>query len=391
MSLTNPSSLPRLIAALALALVLVAGCKVGPNFKRPAAPEVSDYTATPLSTTAAIPEVSAGQAQRFASGSDIVADWWTLFHSVPLNELIARSLANNPDLKAAQAALSVARENMLAQRGAFYPAVAASLSASRQRQSGEIAPTPNSNTFLYNLFTPQVSVSYVPDVFGLNRRTAESLRAQEQEVRFQMIATYTTLTANVVVAAIQERSLQGQVDATRRLIDINSSMLQILQYQFAKGYASRLDLAAQESQLAQVSATLPPLLKQSAQMHDLLAVLTGQFPSQTPVDTFELSSLLLPEELPVSLPSALVAQRPDVLQAEENLHDAGAKVEPAAEYSADGGRRQHGAGDQSAVHLRHGLLGCRRRGDRADIPRRGTAARGARSESRVPGGRSAVS
>jgi NodT family efflux transporter outer membrane factor (OMF) lipoprotein len=141
-----------------------------------------------------------------------------------------------------------------------------------------------------------------------------------------MIATYTTLTANVVVAAIQERSLQGQVDATRRLIDINSSMLQILQYQFAKGYASRLDLAAQESQLAQVSATLPPLLKQLAQMHDLLAVLTGQFPSQTPIDTFELSSLQLPEELPVSLPSALVAQRPDVLQAEENLHDASAKV-----------------------------------------------------------------
>jgi NodT family efflux transporter outer membrane factor (OMF) lipoprotein len=324
MILTDPSSLPRLIAALAL--VLVAGCKVGPNFKRPAAPEVSDYTATPLSSTAATPEVAAGQAQRFASGSDIVADWWTLFHSVPLNELITHSLANNPDLKAAQAALSVARENMLAQRGAFYPAVAASFSASRQRQSGEIAPTPNSNTFLYNLFTPQVSVSYVPDVFGLNRRTAESLRAQEQEVRFQMIATYTTLTANVVVAAIQERSLQGQVDATRRLIDINSSMLQILQYQFAKGYASRLDLAAQESQLAQVSATLPPLLKQLAQMHDLLAVLTGQFPSQTPIDTFELSSLQLPEELPVSLPSALVAQRPDVLQAEENLHDASAKV-----------------------------------------------------------------
>ena len=139
-------------------------------------------------------------------------------------------------------------------------------SATRQRQSGQIAPALNSNAFLYNLFTPQVSVSYVPDVFGLNRRTVESLKAQEQEVRFQMIATYTTLTANVVVTAIQEASVQMQIDATRQLIDINSNMVQILQYQFDKGYASRLDVAAQESQLAQVTATLPPLLKQSAQL-----------------------------------------------------------------------------------------------------------------------------
>jgi NodT family efflux transporter outer membrane factor (OMF) lipoprotein len=309
-----------------LAVMLVAGCKVGPNFKTPAAPEVSDYTAAPLATTAATPAVSGGQAQRFASGRDITADWWTLFHSQPLDELIARSLANNPDLKAAQAALSVARENVLAQRGAFFPAVAAGFSASRQRQSGQIAPTPNSNTFLYDLFTPQVSVSYVPDVFGLNRRTAESLRAQEQEVRFQMIATYTTLTSNVVVAAIQERSLQTQIDTTGQLIAINSHMLQILEYQSSKGYASGLDVAAQKSQLAQITATLPPLLKQLAQTQDLLAVLTGRFPSQAPGETFELASLQLPEELPVSLPSALVAQRPDVRQAAENLHDASAKV-----------------------------------------------------------------
>ena len=249
-----------------------------------------------------------------------------MFHSKPLNELIEQSLTNNPDLKAAQAALSVARENVLAQRGAYYPSVTAGFSASRQRQSGQIAPTPNSNAFQYNLFTPQVSVSYVPDVFGLNRRTVESLKAQEQEVRFQMIATYTTLTANVVVTAIQEGSVQMQIDATRQLIDINSNMVQILQYQFAKGYASRLDVAAQESQLAQVAATLPPLLKQSAQLRDLLAVLAGRFPNQAPAEKFELSSLQLPEELPVSLPSELVAQRPDVLQAEANLHAASAKI-----------------------------------------------------------------
>jgi NodT family efflux transporter outer membrane factor (OMF) lipoprotein len=309
----------------ALALLCVAGCAVGPNFRKPAAPDVSDYTAAPLSHTAAA-NVAGGQEQRFAKGADIAADWWTLFHSKPLNDLIEQSLASNPDLKAAHAALLVARENVLAQRGAYYPSVAANFSASRQRQSGQIAPTLNSNEFLFNLFTPQVSVSYVPDVFGLNRRTVESLQAQEQGVRFQMLATYTTLTANVVVTAIQEAAMQAQIDATRQLIDLNANMLQILQYQFDKGYASQLDVAAQESQLAQVSATLPPLLKQLAQLHDLLAVLAGRFPSQAPDEKFELASLKLPEDLPVSLPSALVAQRPDVLQAEANLHDASAKI-----------------------------------------------------------------
>src|SRR3984893_9887019 len=314
----------RFIAALTVSLI--AGCAVGPNFKKPDAPNVSDYTAGPLSATAATENLPGGEAQRFAKGSDISADWWTLFRSRPLNDLIELSLVNNPDLKAAQAALTVAWENVLAQRGVFYPSVAASFSASRQRQSGQIAPTLNSNTFLFNLFTPQVSVTYVPDVFGLNRRTVESLQAQEQAARFQMIATYTTLTANVVVTAIQAGSLQMQIDATRQLIDINTEIVRILKYQFAKGYASRLDLPAQEPQLAQVSATLPPLLKQLAQQRDLLAVLAGRFPNAAPTEDFSLSSLQLPQELPVSLPSQLVAQRPDVLQAEANLHDASAKI-----------------------------------------------------------------
>jgi NodT family efflux transporter outer membrane factor (OMF) lipoprotein len=324
LSLRCNSRVPVLLTALAS--LLHAGCAVGPNFKSPAAPDVKDYTVNPLPTTVATANVTGGEAQNFAQGGELAAEWWTLFHSQALNELIEHSLANNHDLKAAQAALSVARENVLAQRGAYYPSVAASFSATRQRQSGQIAPALNSNAFLYNLFTPQVSVSYVPDVFGLNRRTVESLAAQEQEVRFQMIATYTTLTANVVVTAIQEASLQMQVDATHELIDINTRMLQILQYQLTKGYASRLDVAAQESLLAQVAATLPPLLKQSAQLHDLMAALAGRFPSQAPDDKFVLSSMQLPLDLPVSLPSDLVEQRPDVLQAEANLHDASAKI-----------------------------------------------------------------
>jgi NodT family efflux transporter outer membrane factor (OMF) lipoprotein len=324
MSLPCQSALFTCVAALGS--LFGAGCAVGPDFKKPAAPEVGGYTATPLAATASTAGVSGGETQHFVAGGDISADWWTLFHSAPLNDLIEHSLTNNPDLKAAQAALSAAHEGVLAQRGVYYPSVSGGFAASRQRQSGQLAPTPNSNIFLFNLFTPQVSVSYVPDVFGLNRRTVESLQAQAESVRFQMIATYNTLTSNVVVTAVQEGSIQLQIEATRQLIDINTHTLEILRYQFAKGYASGLDVAAQESQLAQVAATLPPLLKQAAELRDLMATLVGEFPGQTPATTFELTSLQLPQDLPVSVPADLVTQRPDVRQAEADLHAASAKI-----------------------------------------------------------------
>jgi len=314
---------PILAASLAL---LLGACAVGPNFKKPAAPEIGSITAKPLVDTTSVPDTVAGRSQRFIDGADISADWWTLFHSAPLNALIEQSLAKNHDLKAAQAALLVTRENVLAQRGAYYPSVAANFSATRQRQSGQISPALNENVFLYNLFTPQVSVSFVPDVFGLNRRTVESLQAQEQEARYQMIATYTTLTSNVAVTAIQVGAVQMQIAATHDLIDSAENTVRILRYQFDKGYAGGLDVAAQEAQLAQFAATLPPLAKQEAQLRDQLAVLAGRFPSEAPETNFDLSTLELPADLPVSLPSALVAQRPDVLQAEANLHDASAKI-----------------------------------------------------------------
>jgi NodT family efflux transporter outer membrane factor (OMF) lipoprotein len=309
-----------------LAALLAAGCAVGPNFKQPEAPKVDRYTTSPLEPTVSAPGVLGGEAQRFQPGAEISSDWWTLFHSAPLNELIEHSLANNPDLEAAQAALLSAREGVLAQRGAYYPSVAAEFSVTRQGQSGVIAPTLTSNALSFNLFTPEVTVSYVPDVFGLNRRTVESAQAQAQSVHFRMIATYNTLVANVAVTAIQQGSIQMQIEATRQLIDIDTNILQILKYQFGKGYANGLDVAAQESQLAQVQATLPPLQKQAAQLRDLMASLAGEFPSQGPAGNFDLASLQLPQDLPLSVPADLVRQRPDVRQAEADLHDASAKI-----------------------------------------------------------------
>jgi NodT family efflux transporter outer membrane factor (OMF) lipoprotein len=309
-----------------LAVSLLAGCAAGPDFKTPAPPQVKGYTAQPLATTESTPDVTGGAAQHLDEATDLPGDWWTLFHSKQLDALIQQSLKNNPDLKAAQAALTVAHENVLAQRGYYYPNASLGFSASRQRQPSTLGPVTNSSADLYSLFTPQLNISYSPDLFGLNRRTVESLQAQEQGVRFQMIAAWTTLTSNVVVTAVQVAALQDQVDATQQMVDANKKMLDILHYQYDKGYASQIDVAAQETQLAQIDATLPPLVKQLEQQRHLLAVLVGEFPADAPTGEIALADLQLPEDLPLSLPSKLVEQRPDVQQAEANLHAANAQI-----------------------------------------------------------------
>jgi NodT family efflux transporter outer membrane factor (OMF) lipoprotein len=310
-----------------LAPLLASACVVGPNFTPPKAPAVSSYAAKPVQPTAATPGVPGGQAQRFVSGGDIPADWWALFHSKPLNDLIEQALANNADLKAAQAAILVAHENTRAQRGAYAPQASLGPTITRVKDPGEtLAPVPANNAFLYTLITPQVSVSYVPDVFGLNKRTVEAAAANEQATRYQMIAAHITLSANVAQAAIHEASLEDQIKTTNELIGISRQILSLLQYQKLKGYAAGTDVAAQEAQLAQLEASLPPLLKQRDQQNDLIAVLTGRYPNQPPMEKFTLASLTLPSDLPLSLPSTLVEQRPDVLQAEANLHVASAQV-----------------------------------------------------------------
>lgn len=324
MAFCRKPCLDRLIAVLVL--LFTAGCAVGPNYKKPATPPVPGYTPAPPVATSKTPGLSGGEEQRFLEGRDIPGEWWALFRSKPLNDLIERSLKASPDLKAAQAALLVARENVLAQRGAYYPSVSAGFGASRSKTSNEVSPFTASGALYYSLFTPRVGVSFVPDVFGLNRRTVESLKAEEQQARFALAATHITLSSNLVAAVIQEASLRGQIDATHELIAINTKILEILRSQYEKGYVSQLAVAAQESQLAQITATLPLLLKQLAQQRDLLIALSGGFPNQDLPEKFELSSLQLPQDLPLSLPSQLVEQRPDVRQAEENLHSASALI-----------------------------------------------------------------
>ena len=313
--------------AVALTAVLAA-CAVGPNFKRPTPPDAPGYGSAPQSQIAAT-DAAGGETQHFVAGMDIPNQWWTLFRSAQLDRMVEQALKANPDVGAAQAALRQAHELYLAQWTSFFPVVEGNFSAIRAKNAlGTIAnPTslPQTNPY-YNLYTAQLTVSYLPDVFGATRRQVEIAKAQADSSRFQLEATYLTLSSNVVVTAIQEASLRGQIAATERLLQLEHQLTGFVQQQRLLGTASDLDVLSQQTLEAQTAQTLPPLQKQLGQTRDALTALLGRLPSDEPQETFRLDELTLPTDLPASVPSNLVEHRPDVRLAEENLHMAGAAV-----------------------------------------------------------------
>lgn len=304
----------------------LAGCAAAPDFQRPAAPAATHYTAQALDSPTVSAPTDDGAPQRMVAGQDVPERWWTLFGSSALDGLVEDALRANPDLQAAEAALRGARETAAAARGGLAPTVDASLSPTRQRVADVLSSPTASGENLYTLHTAQLSVGYMPDVFGGIHRQIEAAAAQSEVARFQRQAAWLTLTANVVAAAIQEASLRAQLDAMRRQVDSAARLLGMVRQQQRAGQLGAADVAAQESALAQMEATLPPLEKQLAQQRDLLAVLTGRLPSDPVAQSFDFSALKLPLDLPISLPARLVDQRPDVRAAEAQLHAASAQV-----------------------------------------------------------------
>jgi NodT family efflux transporter outer membrane factor (OMF) lipoprotein len=312
--------------ALAGGALALSACAVGPNFHTPAAPNVSAYTPAPLPAATPSAPVPGGASQKIVAGMDVAGDWQTLFQSPALTALVAQAVKANPDLAAAKAALRAAHETYLAQRGALFPSAGVDYNVSRQKATDTLAPPLSDNNNLFTLHTLTLTVAYTPDVFGGIRRQVESAAAQAEDQKWQTEAAYLTLTSNVVSGAIQEASLYAQLTATERLISLARDSLAVVRRQKEEGQAAGLDVAAQESALAQAQASLPPLKKQLALQRDQLAQLTGRFPSDVQEAPLDLNALTLPAELPESLPSKLVAQRPDILAASANLHAASAQV-----------------------------------------------------------------
>ena len=316
-------------AVLAVLSVVISGCAVGPNFNPAPAPEVDGYVRGKLASPnpgSGAPRVA---GQHFVTGADVSARWWAAFKSPLLNELVKQSVDHNPNLQAAEAAIKVAQYNALAQRGLFFPQVTGNTTAQQFLISNpsQVPPVPLSGEQTqFSLATNQLTISFVPDIWGANVRAVEDLDAVTEQQLFLLEAAYLTLTSNVVTAAIQEASLRGQIAATQRIIAIERNLLDILKRQQSFGQAAQADVLAQDAALAQAEELLPPLEKQLAQQRDLLTALAGQFAANEISQKFDLAHLKLPANLPISLPSKLVDQRPDVRAAEANMHSASALV-----------------------------------------------------------------
>jgi NodT family efflux transporter outer membrane factor (OMF) lipoprotein len=302
----------------AIAFILLAGCAVGPDYQRPA-------LNTPASYLPADAPALQSDEQKFVA-ADVPAQWWAAFHSPEVNALVSESLAHNPSLDAARAALLVARENVRVQQASFWPSVGASFSPSRQRSASVLASPLANNENIFNLYTAQLAVSYTPDVFGLNRRQVESLQADERNQRYQLEATYLTLTSNAVNSAIQEAALRAQIDASMTIVAAQQRTLDTLRRGRLLGQFSDADVAQQEAALAQARASLPVLQKQLALLRDSIAALAGRYPNDPGFSSFDLNAIQLPAELPETLPSSLVEHRPDILAAEETMRSASAAV-----------------------------------------------------------------
>lgn len=313
------------IAVTAFAVAVLAGCTVGPNFQAPPAPASTRFTEAPLPGQTAAAATTGGAAQRFGSNRDIPGEWWNVFHSPQITSLVTQALKANPDVAAAQATLRQARETTRAEQGALFPSVSATGQAERQRATlagfgfGNEAVT-------FTTYGADLNVSYTLDAFGGIRRQIEQLGAQAEYQRFELEATDLTLAANVINAAINEASLQAQIDTTRDIIKADTDALNLTKSRFQLGGVSQVDVLQQQSLLDSQVSTLPGLEKQRQQLRNQLAVYLGGHPDQYATPTLDLGKLTLPEDLPVSLPSKLVEQRPDIRAYEALLHSATASV-----------------------------------------------------------------
>ncbi len=316
-----------------IAGLVLTGCAVGPDFHSPPPPKTTSYTKTPLpKKTASVAEAGqVGQAQYLQLGRNIPAEWWRLFRSPGLNYLIRTGLANSPTLAGAEATLRQAQQNLRATIGnLLFPSVDLQALAQRTRTSSlaaGVGPTGGSNTAnIFTVYNTAVNASYTLDVFGGLRRQVEASRAQVDYERYQLAATYLSLTSNIVTTAIAVANFQAQVQATRELIREEAKLVSVMKQQLTLGGVSYEDVLTQETQLAQTEALIPPLQVQLAQSQNALAVLVGELPSQSRLPPLSLDALHLPTHLPLSVPSQLVQQRPDVQAAAAQLHVASANI-----------------------------------------------------------------
>lgn len=302
-------------------LLALTSCAVGPDFVRPAPSAVDRYV--PEGQALEIVPVN-GQAQHFAQDVEVVANWWQLFQSPKLDALVQEAIGHNQNLQAAQASLQRSQENLRAGYGIFYPQIDLAAGLSRQRFSAARFGSPSSSIF--NLLTMSTTVSYALDVFGGQRRAVEGLGAQRDFQRYTVLATYLTLTGNIVNTVVARAAYAAQIAVTRELIGMQQEQIVIAETQVKAGIAAYASVVDLKAKLAALEATLAPLEQKHSQAEHLLSTLTGHAPGERALEPVDLDEIILPADLPLSLPSQLVRQRPDILAAEATVHENSANI-----------------------------------------------------------------
>jgi len=312
----------RLLVGAACVSALLNGCMVGPDFVPPPPPHTARFTSAELPDTLA-PGFDE-TAQHFDLRAQIPAEWWELFRSSRLTEIVQAGIAGNQTLVSALATLAQAQDMLAVARAAFYPQVTGSATAQRQQTSGSRSQVQHTSTF--NVLSLGPTVTYSPDVFGGTRRHVEEEAALADTQRYQLAAAYLTLTGNIVAQAINIAGARLQIQANEEIVADDTRNLDLVRAKYDAGKAAQGDVLTAETQLANDRALLPPLQQQLSVARHALAILIGKFPAEWSAPEFDLAEFQLPGDLPVSLPSELVHQRPDIMAAEAQLHAASAAI-----------------------------------------------------------------
>lgn len=307
---------PRRRCAVALLCCALSSCAVGPDYVTPPPPDTARFTKEP--------PASPGNGQTFVE-EEVSARWWEAFGSPGLNALVEEALANSPTLEAAKAAIRAATYAAYVQEGALLPQIdAISLDS---RTLGSLLTRGDPATQIpVNFHSKQLAISLTPDIWGGIRRSVESLEAQADRRRFEYDAARLTLIANLIQAAAQEASFRGQIAATKKIIDLETQYLLLIERQYAAGAASGTDISAQNAALAQIRQNLPFLEKQLAFQRNRLTALVGRNSSDEVGEIFDLAGLTLPKNMPLRLPAEVVAKRPDIRMAAADVHSASAQI-----------------------------------------------------------------
>jgi outer membrane protein, multidrug efflux system len=297
------------------ALLLCAGCTVGPNYKRPTAPVASSWQVT--------------EPWRQAAPKDEVpkTNWWNVFHDDELNGMENDLLASNQTLQVSIAHFQQARASAAVQNATLFPTLGVGPQAGRERYSGT-RPTgstvPLTGPVTQGNYNLPFTVSYEVDLFGQRRRTIEAAQAAYQANAADLENVRLVLTAELAADYFTLRQLDSEIGILNRTVDALQKGLDLVKSRHSGGIASGLDVA-QEETLLNTTRTQATLLKQQRkQFEDAIAVLVGK-----PAPDFHLASRELSAEPPnidTTLPSDLLERRPDIAESERQMAVANAQI-----------------------------------------------------------------